>query len=44
MQTNLIEPWQVGEKKLDLLHEMVPRGVFRETIMEEPEHIIYLPL
>ena len=44
VQTNLIEPRQVGEKRLHLLHEMVPRGLFRETMMEEPEHIHYLPL
>ena len=44
VQTNLIESRQVGEKRLSLLHEMVPHGLFRETIMEEPEHVIYLPL
>ena len=26
------------------VQEMVPRVVFRETIMEEPEHMICLPL
>ena len=44
VQTNQIEPRQVGEKRLHLLHEMVPRGLFRETVLEEPKHIHYLPL
>ena len=44
VQTNLIEPRQVGEKRLHLLHEMVPCGLFRETVLEEPKHIHYLPL
>ena len=42
--TNLVEPWQVGEQRLPLLHEMVPRGQFRETILEEREQCQYLPL
>ena len=33
VQTNLIELRQVGEKRLQLLHEMVPNGLFRETLM-----------
>ncbi|KAM7442255.1 hypothetical protein ABFA07_008758 [Porites harrisoni] len=44
VHTNLIEPWQVGVTRLSLLHEMVPHGSFRQTVMEQPEHIIYLPL
>ena len=44
VHTNLIEPWQVGNKKLHLLHRMVPYGSFQQTIMEQPEHLIYLPL
>ena len=44
VQTNLTEPRQVGEKRLHLLHDMVPYGIFRETLIEEPEHIHYLPL
>ena len=44
VHTNLIEPWQVGDTRLSLLHEMVPHGSFRQTVMEQPEHIIYLPL
>ena len=44
VQTNLIEPRQVGEKRLQLLHEMVPHGMFRETLLEEPGYINYLPL
>ena len=35
--TNLVEPWQVGDERLPLLHEMVPCGKFRETILEEKE-------
>lgn len=31
VQTNLIEPRQVGEKRLQLLHEMIPHSLFRET-------------
>ena len=42
--TNLVEPWQVGEQRLPPLHEMVPRGQFRETILEEREQCHYLPL
>ena len=26
VQTNLVEPWQVGDKRLPLLHEMIPLG------------------
>ena len=44
VQTSLIEPRQVGEKRLQLLHEMVPRGLFREMIMEEPARANYFPL
>ena len=44
MQTNLIEPHQVGEKQLHLLYEMVPHGIFRDTLMEEARHISYFPL
>ena len=44
VQTNLIEPRQVGEKRLQLLHEMVPHGLFRETLMEEPGRVNYFPL
>lgn len=44
VQTNLVEPWQVGDKRLPLLHEMVPNGTFRETVLEEKEHVVYLPL
>nr|DAC81410.1 TPA_asm: penton-1 [Rhodactis coral adintovirus] len=44
LQTNLVEPWQVGDKRLPLLHEMVPCGKFRETMLEEREHLYYLPL
>ena len=43
VHTNLIEPWQVGDTLLSLLHEMAPHGSFRQTVMEQPEHIIYLP-
>lgn len=42
--TNLVEPWQVGDQRLPLLHEMVPYGKFRETILEEKERCHYLPL
>jgi len=41
VQTNLIEPRQVGEKRLQLLHEMVPNGLFREMLMEEPGRVNY---
>lgn len=44
VQTNLVEPWQVGDKRLPLLHEMIPLGNFRETLRKEREHIVYLPL
>ncbi len=44
VQTNLIEPRQVGENRLQLLHEMVPSGMFRETLMEEPLRVNYLTL
>ena len=44
VQTNLIEPHQVGEKQLHLLYEMVPHGRFRDTLMEEATHISYFPL
>ena len=44
MLTNLVEPWQVGEQRLPLLHKMVPRGQFRETMLEEREQCQYLPL
>jgi len=44
VQTNLIEPRQVGEKRLQLLHEMVPNGLFRETLMEGPGRVNYFPL
>ena len=44
VQTNLIEPRQVDEKRLKLLHEMVPHGLFRETLMEEPGRFNYFPL
>ena len=30
--TNLVEPWEVGDKRLPLLHAMVPNGNFRETL------------
>ena len=42
--TNLVEPWQVGDQRLPLLHEMVPYRNFRETILEEKERCHYLPL
>ena len=42
--TNLVEPWQVGDQRSPLLHEMVPYGKFRETILEEKERCHYLPL
>ena len=38
MLTNLVEPWQVGDQRLPLLHEMVLRGQFRETLLEEREN------
>ena len=44
VQTNLVEPWQVGDKRLPLLHEMIPCEMFRETVLEEREHLYYLPL
>ena len=44
VQTSLIEPSQVGEKRLQLLHKMVPHGLFRETLMEEPGLVYYFPL
>ena len=44
VHTSLIEPRQVGEKRLQLLHEMVPHGLFRETLMEEPSWVNYSPL
>ena len=44
VQTNLIEPYQVGEEQLHLLHEMVAHGMFRDTIIEEAKHISYFPL
>ena len=44
VHTNLNEPWQVGDTPLSLLHEMVPHGSLRQTVMEQPEHIIFLPL
>ena len=44
VQTNLVEPWRVGDKRLPLLHEMIPLGSFRETLLEEREHIVYRPL
>ena len=44
VQTSLIEPSQVGEKRLQLLHKMVPHGLFRETLMEEPGRFNYFPL
>ena len=44
VQANLVEPWQVVDKRLALLHEMVPGGMVRETILEEREHLYYLPL
>ena len=44
VQTYLIEPRQVGEEQLHLLHEMVPRGMFGDTIIEEAKHISYFPL
>ena len=44
MQSNLIEPHQVGEKQLHLLYEMVPHSRFRDTLMEEATYISYFPL
>ena len=44
VQTNLVEPWQVGDKRLPLLHKIIPLGSFRETFLEEREHIVHLPL
>ena len=44
VQSSLIEPRQVGEKRLQLSHEMVPHGLFRETLMEEPGRVNYFPL
>ena len=44
VHTSLIEPRQVGEKRLQLLHEIVPHGLFRETLMEEPRRFNYFPL
>ena len=43
VQSNLVEPWQVGDKRLPLLLDMIPIGSFRETLLEEREHIVYLP-
>ena len=34
----------MGNQRLPLLHEMVPRGKFRETILEEREQCQYFPL
>ena len=42
--TNLVEPWQVGDQRLPLLHEIVPYGKFQETILQEKERCHYLPL
>ena len=44
VQTNLLKPWQVGDRRLRLLHEMIPLGSFRETLLKEREHTVYLPL
>ena len=44
VQTNLTETCQVGEEQLHLLHEMVPQGMFGDTIIEEAKHISYFPL
>ena len=44
VQSNLTEPCQVGENRLHLLDDMVPYGMLQETLIEEPEHIHYLPL
>ena len=44
VHTSLTEPRQVGEKRLQLLHEMVSHGLFRETLMEEPRRVNYFPL
>ena len=41
VQTSLIGPLQVGEKRLQVWHEMVPHGLFRETLMKEPGRINY---
>ena len=42
--TNLVEPWQVGDQRLPLLHEIVPYGKFQETILQEKKQCHYLPL
>lgn len=34
----------MGEKRLSLFNEMVPNGKFRETLLEEKEHVLYLPM
>ena len=34
----------MGEEQLHLLHEMAPRGMFGDTIIEEAKHISYFPL
>ena len=39
VHTSLIEPRKVGERRLQLLLEMVPHGLFRETLMEEPRRV-----
>lgn len=44
VQTNLVEHWQVSDKRLPLLHEMAPNSKFRETLLEEKDHVLYLPL
>ena len=44
VQTNFIEPRQVSEEQLHLSHEMVPREMFGDTIIEEVKHIRYFPL
>lgn len=44
VQANLVEPRQVGDNRLPLLHEMAPNGKFGETLLEEKEHVLYFPL
>lgn len=34
----------MGEKRLPLFNEMVPNGKFREKLLEEKEHVLYLPM
>ena len=33
----------MGDNRLPFLQEVVPNGTFRETLLEEKEHVVYLP-